>query len=323
MKAWRVHEVGDFHDVLVWEDCDTPAVQPNSALVKVEAAAVNFPDILFIAGQYQMRPPLPFVPGLEAVGEVVEVGEGSEMSVGDRVIVTGIGAFAEYILALDAMSFPAPEGMPAADAAAFRVVYQTAHMALVRRARLQAGETLVVHGGSGGAGTAAIQVGKALGARVIATAHTPEHLQVCKDVGADDVLDYRDDDLVAGVKNLTGGRGADVFFDPVGDGAFEASTHSVNFEGRIVVIGFASGHIPEIRANMILNKNIDVLGMYWTNYELLYPDIVDEVQEDLNAMYARGEIRPVISHVMPLSELPEALDAMQTHHNHGKIILEP
>lgn len=321
MQAWRVHETGDFRDVLTWEDVDPPVAQPGSTVIDVAAAAVNFPDMLLIAGKYQMQPPLPFVPGAEAVGTVREAGEGSRFAVGDRLTVTGLGAYAEQMLALDAMAFRVPEGMPDTDAAAFRIVYQTAYMALVRRAKLAAGETLVVHGGAGGVGTAAVQVGKALGARVLATAHGDEHLKVCRDLGADEVADYGSVDVVSWVKSLTGGSGADVFLDPVGGEAFDASTHCVAFEGRIVVIGFAGGRIAEVRTNLILNKNIDVLGMYWTNYELMYPEIVDAVQDELNAMYTRGDIRPVISHVWPLEKLPDALDAIQSHHNYGKIVL--
>ncbi len=321
MKAWRVHEFGDYRDVLKWEDTDMPVAGGPTSIIRVDAAAVNFPDLLFISGTYQIKPPLPFTPGLEAVGTVVETTSESKFEVGDRVVTNGIGAFAEYQLAIDQMTAPAPQGMPDRDAAAYRIVSLTVHLALVRRAKLQYGEWLVVHGGSGGVGTAAIQIGKALGAHVIATTHGEDHAQVCRDSGADHVLDYRDDDIVTAVKDFTSGRGADVIIDPVGGDAFEASTHCIAFEGRIVIIGFASGTIGSVKTSLILNKNIDVLGMYATNYELLHPDILETAQNGIDTMYARGDIRPVISHELDMAQLPDALDALTHHENYGKIVL--
>jgi NADPH:quinone reductase len=322
MKAWQVHEVGDYHDVLRWEETERPRPEGPSSLIRVKAAALNFPDILFIAGKYQMRPPLPFTPGIEAVGEVVETGSDSRFSAGDRVIATGMGAYGEYMLAMDPMTFLAPDGMNDIDAAAIRIVYQTAYMALTRRADLQPDETLLVNGGAGGVGTAAIQVGKALGARVIATAGSEQHLEVCRDDGADHVLNYHEVHVAEQVKELTEGRGADVVFDPVGGDAFDESTHCVAFEGRVIVIGFASGRIPEIATNRVLNKNIDVIGFYWTNYQIFYPGVVDTHQEEIDALYREGKIKPVVSHVGKLSELPQALDLIESHKGYGKIVLE-
>lgn len=322
MKAWQVHEFGPYRDELVWEDCEDPELpSPESTIIKVAGAGVNFPDLLWIAGTYQIKPPLPFIPGLEAVGTVVQAGDNSRFAVGDRIATTGLGAFAELAPAIDALSFKVPDGMTDIDAAAIRIIYQTSHMALLYKAGLKKGETLLVHGGAGGVGTAAIQVGRSVGATVLATAHGERDTKVCYDAGAEHVIDWMNEDIVKEVKDRTGGKGADVIYDPVGGDAFDASTHCINFEGRIVVIGFASGRIPEVKAHLILNKNMAVMGFFWTTYLLNRPQLVEEQQVEINAGYSTGDYKPVVSAALPMTQLPEALDLITNHEAYGKIVL--
>ncbi len=322
MKAWVVDEYGPFKTALAWKDMPDPVLEsPQSIIIEVDAAGVNFPDILFVQGEYQMKPEVPFVPGLEAVGTVIEVGPDAKFAIGDRVAATGIGAFAEKMTAFDFLCFKIPEGMNNVDAAALRIIYSTSHMAIKYKAQMKEGETLLVHGGAGGVGTSAIQVGKALGGTVIATATGDRDIQVCLDTGADHVIDWKNEDIVKRVKELTLGQGADVIYDPVGGDAFDASTHCINFEGRLLVIGFASGRIPEIRANMILNKNMSVSGFFWTNYLIKRPDLVDIYQEEVNEMYLAGKYKPVVSAELPITSLIDALDTIMNKGSYGKIVL--
>ncbi|MGB2970415.1 MAG: NADPH:quinone oxidoreductase family protein [Candidatus Nanopelagicales bacterium] len=322
MKAWRVHEFGPYRDALVWEDAPDPdLLGPESSVIQIAAAGVNFPDVLFIQGEYQIKPPLPFIPGIEAVGTVVEVGDSCKYQVGDRIVTSGIGAFAEKMAALDSMTFKVPDAMTDVDAAAIRIIYETSYMAIKYKANMQRGEVLLVHGGAGGVGTSAIQVGKALKGTVIATATGERDIQVCYDTGADYVIDWKSEDIVARVKEITEGKGANVIYDPVGGDAFDASTHCIAFEGRLIVIGFASGRIPEIKAHLILNKNMSVMGFFWTNYLLNRPDLVDDYQKEINLLYLEGKFRPVVSKVLPMTELPETLDHITGRDAYGKIVL--
>jgi NADPH2:quinone reductase len=324
MHAWRIHEFGHYRDVLRWEACDDPRAPEAGVVLQVSAAGVNFPDLLAVAGTYQIKPPLPFVPGIEACGTVIEAGSESRFAPGDRLVAYHyMGAFGERMAVPDPLCFPVPERMSDADAAALLVVYQTSYFALVYRGALQPGETLLVHGGAGGVGTAAIQIGKALGATVIATAGSDEKLDVCRACGADHVINYRDHDFVAEVERLSAGRGADVIYDPVGGDVFDKSTRCIAFGGRLLVIGFASGRIPEIRANRILLKNISIVGLHWGNYQFHRPELLSQAHERLCAMYEKGEIAPVIHAEMPLGELPQALNALDSRASHGKIVLRP
>lgn len=324
MYAWRVHEYGNYREKLLWEECADPSVPDQGVVVEIKAAGINFPDLLAIAGQYQVKAPLPFIPGIEASGVVVEAGTGSAFAVGERLIVNNLwGAFAQRMAALDTSCFRIPEDMPDSDAAALLVIYQTSYFGLVYRARLERGETLLVHGGAGGVGTSAIQIGKALGATVIATAGSASKLEICREHGADHVINYREEDFVSKVGELTGGRGADVIYDPVGGDVFDQSTRCISFGGRLLVVGFASGRIPEIKANRILLKNIAVVGLYWGNYRFHQPDLIPATHDILCDMYRKGEIKPAIYREMPLAELPEALDALQSRKSYGKIILVP
>jgi NADPH:quinone reductase len=322
MKAWRVHEFGPYNDVLRFEECPDPTAPSCGVVLDVSAAALNFPDILTIAGQYQVKAPLPFVPGIEACGVVTEAGKDSKFSVGDRVIANALwGAFGEKMEAPDMACFPAPSGMSDAAAAAFMVTYQTSYFALEYRARLQPGEVLLVHGGAGGVGTSCIQIGKAMGATVIATASSERKLQVCRDCGADHVINYREEDFVAQVKRLTGGRGADVIYDPVGGDVFTRSTKCVAFGGRILVIGFTSGEIPQVRTNRILLKNMSVIGLFWGAYQLHQPQLIHDTHAILTEMYAQSKIDPVICARKPLAQLPEALDLIRERASYGKVVV--
>jgi NADPH:quinone reductase len=324
MRAWRVSEFGRYRDVLRWEPCDPPTPPDDGVVVRVAAAGLNFPDILSIAGKYQVKAPLPFSPGMEAVGVVEEVGPKSGLEVGDRVIANHPwGAFAEHMAAPDRSCFRAPAAMGDADAAALVITYQTSYFALVHRAQLSPDEVLLVHGGAGGVGTSAIQLGKALGATVIATAGTDGKLEVCRGCGADHVINYKTDDFVAQVKELTGGRGADVIYDPVGGEVFEQSTRCIAWEGRLLVIGFAGGTIPSVPANRVLIKNFSVVGLHWGNYLLHDPDLVHDTHQALCDMYEQGRIRPVIYREYPLEKLPDALDALAGRDSYGKIVLRP
>ena len=322
MHAWRVHEFGPYRDALVWEEAPDPELMgPESTIIDVHAAGVNFPDVLFVQGEYQIKPPLPFSPGIEAVGTVSVAGEASRYKVGDRIVATGLGAFATKMTALDSMTFLVPDSMNDIDAAAIRIIYETSYMAIKYKAHMQPGEVLLVHGGAGGVGTSAIQVGKALGGMVIATATGERDIKVCYETGADHVIDWKNEDIAARVKELTNNQGADVIYDPVGGDAFDASTHCINFEGRLIVIGFASGRIPEIKGHMILNKNMSVMGFFWTNYLFKRPDLVDDYQREINELYVEGKFKPVVSAVKPMSELIDAFDHIMHKDAYGKIVL--
>ena len=322
MHAWRVHEYGPWREQLRWEQCATPEPPEDGVVVRVRAAGVNFPDMLSIAGKYQVKAPLPFSPGLEAAGVVEKVGPRSKRTVGERVIAYGSwGAFAEYMAAPDAQTFPIPDELPDADAAAMHVIYQTSYFALDYRAHLQRGEVLLVHGGAGGVGTSAIQLGKHFGATVIATAGGADKLQVCRDQGADHVIDYRDEDFAAVVQEITGGRGADVIYDPVGGKVNHLSTKCIAFSGRLLIIGFASGSIPEIAANRILLKNISVVGVHWGAYQIHQPQLIVDTHERLCVLHRRGAIKPVIYRQLPMADLPAGLEALESRQSYGKIVL--
>ncbi len=323
MYAWRVHEIGNYRDVLQWEQCSAPALPEPGVIIEVTAAALNFPDMLLIAGRYQVRPPLPFVPGFEAAGVVVEASPESRFAVGDRIIANGQGAYAERMAVDEDHCFPMPPHMSDAEGAALPIIYQTAYFGLSYRAHLSAGETLLVHGGAGGVGTAAIQVGKALGARVIATAGSEKKLQVCRDAGASHVINYREQDFVPVVKELTDGKGANVIYDPVGGDVFARSDKCLAFSGRLMPVGFASGSVPQIPANRVLIKNYSVVGVHWGAYFRHDPELIQTTHTRLCELYADGHIKPVIYGQRPMRELPDALGLLQDRKSFGKIIVTP
>ncbi|MGZ4545213.1 MAG: NADPH:quinone oxidoreductase family protein [Blastococcus sp.] len=318
MRAWRVHELGDPSKVMSFDEVDQPTAGEGQVLVKVRAAALNFPDVLMAMGMYQEKPPLPYTPGVELCGEIVETGQ--------RVIGSpsgGPGAFAEYALMDKAFAFPVPESMSDEKAASLYLTYQTGYVGLHRRANLQAGEWLLVHAGAGGVGTAAIQLGKAAGAKVIATAGGARKVEVCRELGADHVIDYTADDFVPIVKEVTGGHGADVIYDPVGGDVFDKSTKCIAFEGRLVVVGFTSGRIPEAKANHLLVKNYSVMGLHWGLYRKMDPPRIGMVHEELVRLFDEGHIDPLVGQVLPLDQAPQALKALADRGTVGKVVLVP
>ena len=324
MRAWRAHRYGPYREVLSFDECDEPEVPETGAVVRVASASLNFPDLLSIAGKYQVKAPLPFIPGIEAAGTVVAAGAKSKYRPGQRVIANNLwGAFAETMAAPDTSLFAIPDAMSDDEAASLLVTYQTSYFALVHRARMRPGETLLVHGGAGGVGIAAIQLGKALGGTVIATAGSDDKLEICRQAGADVVINYKDDDFVAAVQKATAGRGADVIYDPVGGDVFDKSLKCIAWEGRLLVIGFASGRIPEIAANKILLKNISIVGLFWGAYQFHAPDMFREAHEALCRLYTEGKIKPVVWKAFPLAELPDALAALESRASYGKVVVKP
>jgi NADPH2:quinone reductase len=318
MRAWRVHSLGDPAEVMSLDEVDQPTPGEGQVLVKVRAAGLNFPDVLMAQGQYQERPPLPFTPGVELCGEIVGTGQ--------RVLGSpsgGPGAFAEYALMDAHATWPVPDGMSDEQAASLYLTYQTGYVGLHRRAALQAGEWLLVHAGAGGVGTAAIQLGKAAGARVIATAGGARKTAICTELGADHVIDYTSEDFVPIVKELTGGRGADVVYDPVGGDVFDASRKCIAFEGRLVVVGFTSGRIPSAPANHVLVKNYSVVGLHWGLYRKYDPARIGMVHDELCRLFADGAISPLVGQVLPLDQAPQAMAAIADRGTVGKVVLKP
>jgi NADPH2:quinone reductase len=318
MRAWRVHSLGNPAEVMSLDEVDQPTPGDGQLLVQVRAAGLNFPDVLMAMGQYQERPPLPFTPGVEICGEVVGTGQ--------RVLGSpagGPGGFAEYALMDAAAAFPVPDAMSDEQAASLYLTYQTGHVGLHRRAGLQAGEWLLVHAGAGGVGSAAIQLGKAAGAKVIATAGGERKAEVCRQLGADHVIDYTNEDFVPLVKEITEGHGADVVYDPVGGEVFDKSRKCIAFEGRLVVVGFTSGTIPSAPANHALVKNYSIVGLHWGLYRKHDPALFGQVHEELCRLFAAGKIAPLIGQTLPLEELPQAMAAIADRGTVGKVVLKP
>ncbi|MFM7270783.1 MAG: NADPH:quinone oxidoreductase family protein [Actinomycetes bacterium] len=324
IRALRVHELGEPEAVLRTESIEAPEPGRGAVQVEVAAGALNFPDVLICRGGYQVRPPLPFTPGAEVAGRVLAVGEGVDPAlVGRRVIAVpdfGPGGFTEITVARASQVFPIPDTMPDVEAAALHVTYQTGHLALHRRAAIRPGETLLVHAGAGGVGSAAIQLGLAAGARVLATAGGPEKVAMLRDLGVEVAIDYRAEDFVEVVKAATGGAGADVIFDPVGGDTFDRSRKCIAFEGRLLVIGFTSGRIPEAPANHALVKNYSVVGVHWGLYNTKQPERIREIHGDLVDLHARGAIRPLVHEVITLDEVPAALTRLASRGTTGKVV---
>lgn len=293
--------------------------------IRVHAAGVNFADLLMVGGTYQERPPLPFVPGLEVAGVIDAVGVGAgELRCGQRVLaVLDRGGFAEKALARADDVVPLPDGLDDVAAAGFAIAYGTAHGALRWRADLHAGETLLVHGAAGGVGLTTVEVGKAMGARVIATARGAERLAVARARGADHVIDSDGPDLKGQVRELTGGRGADVVVDPVGGALFDTSLRCVAWEGRIVVVGFASGTVPQIPANVLLVKNVSVHGFYWGGYRRHDPERWRDGLTELLGWHRDGRLHPLVSDTLPLAETEEALRRLAGRRATGKLVVTP
>jgi NADPH2:quinone reductase len=302
-----------------------PVPGPGQLLVAVRAAGCNFFDLLMLQGKYQVKPELPFVPGAEIGGEVAALGEGvTQFRVGDRVFgACGLGGFAERALLPAKAAWRLPDELSFAEGAALQITYPTSYAALVDRARLAPGESLLVHAAAGGVGIAAVQIGKALGARVIATAGGAEKLAVAREHGADEAIDYEREDFAARVLELTGGRGADVIYDPVGGDVFERSLKCIAWEGRLLVIGFASGRIPELRLNRVLLKQISILGLHWGAMAARDPARAAAIFDALFALHAAGRIRPLVSCRHPLAQVGRALVELGARRTTGKVVVEP
>ena len=310
------------------EDMPRPEPGPDQVLIEVAAAGVNFADTLMIAGKYQEKPAFPFSPGLEIAGSVRALGRNvSGLREGQRVMaLTDFGGYAEAALARAGDVYPIPDSLGPdrfgwAEAAGFPITYGTAHGALRWHADLQPGEVLLVHGAAGGVGLAAVEIGKAIGATVIATAGGPDKLAVAKAHGADHLIDYREEDIREKVKEITSGKGADVVFDPVGGDVFDASLRCIAWSGRLLVIGFAAGRVPQIPANILLVKNIAVMGVYWGSYRKHAPERLAEEFRELFYWVESGLLKPHVSHKLDLHQAAEAMALLLQRRSTGKVVL--
>jgi NADPH2:quinone reductase len=322
MKAVVCKQFGP-PDSLVVEELPSPRAGPGEVVLSVKAASVNFPDVLIIQNKYQFKPPLPFSPGSELAGVVKETGAGVEgFKPGDKVIAfTTYGAFAEEVKTEAARLLPLPQGMDFATGAAFLLTYGTSDHALRDRGALRAGETLLVLGAAGGVGLAAIDIGKALGARVIACASSEDKLAVCRSHGADEGINYATEDLRSRIKALTDGRGVDVVYDPVGGPYSEAAFRSLAWRGRLLVVGFAAGDIPKLPLNLALLKGASLVGVFWGDFTRREPRQFAESVRQLGEWYRQGKVRPHVSQTFPLEKAAEALKLMAARQVKGKVVL--
>ncbi len=310
---------------MVLEDVSSPKAGPGQVVLDVKACGVNFPDVLIIQDKYQFKPRLPFAPGGEVSGVVKELGEGvTTLSLGDRVLAsTGFGGFAEELAIPATSAVPIPDSMDFPTAAAFLMTYGTSYYALKDRAHIQPGENLVVLGAAGGVGLAAVELGKALGARVIAAASNEEKLAVCKEHGADETIDYSTGSLKDSMRKLTGGNGADVVYDPVGGEYSEAAIRATAWDGRFLVIGFATGDIPRIPLNLTLLKSCQIVGVFWGAFVGRFPERNKQNTRELFDLFAKGTIKPYVSSSYPLDRAADALDEIGGRRAKGKIVVVP
>ncbi|EKT77134.1 quinone oxidoreductase [Rhodococcus opacus M213] len=327
MKAWRVHELGEPRTALQLEEVPDPTAGPGQVLVKVLAAPANFPDVLLCRGEYQIKPPLPFTPGVELCGDVLKVGDGvTRFAVGDRVIgnpnLPG-GGFAQMAVMDEANTFAAPSALDDAEASALSIGYQTSWFALHRRTQLKPGETLLVHAAAGGVGSAAVQLGKAAGAKVIGVVGGADKVEYCRRLGADLVIDRHTDDFVPLVKEFTGGRGADVVYDPVGGDAYAKSTKCIAFEGRILIIGFAGGTIPTPGLNHALIKNYSIIGLHWGLYKQYNQQAIADCHEELTRLADSGAITPLISERLSLADVADGIGRLGDGSTVGRLVFQP
>lgn len=316
MRAMRVHALGQ---PLRMDEISLPEPGPGQVRLRLEACGINFADTLMVQGKYQEKPALPFSPGIEVCGTVEAAGEGAGLAPGTRVAaMTGNGGLAEGAVVAASACVEVPSGMAPEVAAGFMVAYGTSHLALDHRAGLKPGETLLVLGAAGGVGLTAVEIGKVMGARVIACARGPERLEIARRHGADEVVDSEAGDLKAAFKAL---GGADVVYDPVGGEQFKAALSALKWEGRILPLGFASGEIPQIPANLVLVKNVSVLGLYWGAYRTHAPEVLRGSLRRLFGWWAEGRIKPHVSHVLPLERAQEALDLLSARKATGKVVV--
>ena len=310
-------------EALTWQELPTPQPKAGEVLIAIKAASLNFPDLLIVQNKYQMKPPLPFVPGSEYAGVVEAVGEGvKHLKVGQNVAcLSGTGGFATHTIAPAALCMPLPNGFPHVDAAAFIMIYATSHHALVDRAQLKAGETVLVLGAAGGVGTSAIQIAKVMGARVIAAASTDEKCALCKSLGADATINYSTENLRDAIKALTDGKGPDVIYDPVGGDFSEPAFRSIAWRGRYLVVGFAAGPIPALPLNLTLLKGASIVGEFWGGFAKNEPKASAAAMAELAQWYAQGKIKPVIDRTMPMAELKAAYAHMGSRGVKGKLVM--
>jgi len=325
MKAIVCEEFGPI-DSLVYKEVDEPTPGKGEVRVKVKATGVNFPDGLLVQGLYQVKPDRPFIPGVEFCGEVDELGEGvKHLKIGQRLICTNrsYGGFAEKAIVNARLVMPVSDDISDIDAANIMCAHGTAHHALKQRARLKKGETLVVLGAAGGTGIAAVQIGKAMGAKVIAVCSSAEKLAIAKENGADELINYTESDLKTSIKELTEGKGADVVYDPVGGDAFDACTRSMARNGRLLVIGFASGRIPKLPVNLALVKEYSVSGVFWGSFVTHEPMVFLQNMQELFAWYKDGAVSLVTDEVFPLSKTGDALAKVMNRQVKGKVVVVP
>ena len=310
-------------DALSWKELPTPQPGAAEVLIEIQAASLNFPDLLIVQNKYQMKPDLPFVPGSEYAGVVRAVGEGVKgLQVGTKVAcLSGTGGFGTHTLAPAKLCMPLPESFPAVDAAAFIMTYATSHHALIDRGQLKAGETVLVLGAAGGVGTAAIQIAKAVGARVIAAASTAEKCALCTAQGADATINYGTENLRDAIRTLTDGKGPDVVYDPVGAELTEPAFRAIAWRGRYLVIGFAGGPIPSLPLNLPLLKGASVVGVFWGDFARREPQANAVMMAELAHWYAQGRIKPVIDCTMPMAELKAAYARMGSRAVMGKLVM--
>jgi NADPH2:quinone reductase len=323
MHAWLCENpVGV--DALQWKELPTPEPAKGQVRIAIQAASLNFPDLLIVQNKYQHKPPLPFVPGSEYAGVVEAVGEGvTHLQVGQSVAcLSGTGGFGTHTLAPAALCLPLPAGFPAVDAAAFIMIYATSYHALVDRAQLKAGETVLVLGAAGGVGTAAIQIAKAVGARVIAAASTDEKCALCTSLGADATINYSQGNLRNQIKEATGGKGPDVIYDPVGGDFAEPAFRSIAWRGRYLVVGFAAGPIPSLPLNLALLKGASIVGVFWGDFARREPQANAQMMGELAQWYAQGKVKPVIDRTLPMAELKAAYALMGSREVKGKLVME-
>ncbi len=322
MHAWLC-ETLDGVDALQWRELPTPEPAAGQVRIAIEAASLNFPDLLIVEGKYQMKPPLPFVPGSEFAGTVDAVGDGiGHLKRGDRVAaIGGTGGFATHAVVDAARVIPLPAGFATADGAAFAFTYGTSHHALIDRAHLQPGETVLVLGAAGGVGSAALQIAKAAGARVIAGTSTDEKCALCSELGADATLNYSTADIRERLKQLTDGKGPDVVYDPVGGVLAEPVFRSIAWRGRYLVVGFAGGAIPALPWNLALLKGASVVGVFWGDFVRREPKASAAALKQLAQWYAEGKVKPVIDQELPMSEIRTAYARMGSRQVRGKLLL--
>ena len=322
MRAILCREFGD-PSILEPGEIAEPEIQPGVVKIQIHSAGLNFPDTLMISGKYQSKPPFPFAPGMECAGTVVEVGDGvTRFRVGDRVMADhGHGGLAEYVLARESRTYRIPDNMPFDQAAGFPITYGTTYHALVDRAAIQPGEVLLVHGAAGGVGLNAVEIGRLLGATVIGTVGSDEKKDIVRRYGADHVINYSTENFRDAVKDLTGGEGADVIYDPVSGDVFDQSVRCINWEGRLLIIGFASGRIAQLKTNLALLKGCSIVGVYWGEFANRSPAVNQENFAKMFQWYADGKIKPHVSRHFPLEETSDAMRFILSRKSTGKVIV--